>query len=319
MASSLGSRLRQFLLATLLVLPAPALAESWTEGAPMAPARAFAAAAGEGDTLFVAGGAGLTGSATDFAAYDVVGDIWRPLPTMPVGRQNFGMAAGGDGGIYVSGGFSGSESVDPAQDFWRYDIDSAVWMQLPDMPAPRARHAMAAAGGKVFVVGGDGPNAARVMVFDIASQEWSDLGADLPAPRTDLGLAAFDGGIYALGGRMPQGATARVDILDLRAASPRWRSGPSLPSPRAEAAVAAAGGYLHLAGGRANDPMKSLVEHFVLESPAAGWRQALPLPLPRVGAAAGGAAGRFVVAGGSGGSGIFSFFTASDAVNIYER
>lgn len=308
-------------LFALAGLAATAAAADWREGAPMAAARAFAAAAGAGDTLFVAGGAGLTGPVSDFSAYDAIGDIWRPLPSMPVGRQSFGMAAAADGGIYVSGGFvadgeSGGEADGPARDFWRYDIASAVWLRLPDMPAARARHAMAADGGRVFVIGGEGPNASRVMVFDIADGEWRDLGADLPAARTDLAAVAHDGRIYAIGGRLTGGATARVDVLDPGPA-PRWRPGPALPAPRAEAAAAEVGGAIHLAGGRANDPMKTYADHYVLAGNGGGWTQGVALPLPRVGAAAGGAAGRFIVAGGSGGAGVFSFFTASDSVSVY--
>lgn len=298
-------------------LPAAAHAAEWREAAPMAAARAFAAAAGSSETLYVAGGAGLTGPVSDFSAYDAIGDIWRPLPSMPVGRQNFGMTAAADGGVYISGGFVDDDAGGSrARDFWRYDLQSAVWVQLPDMPAERARHGMAAVGGRIYVIGGEGDNASRVMVFDIAERQWSDLGADLPGARTDIAVTVRDGAVLVIGGRMSGAATARVDVLEPGGA-PRWRLGPALPSPRAEGAAANVGGVLHFAGGRGNDPMRTFANHYVLLDGAAAWTEGPALPLPRVGAAAGAAAGAFVVAGGSGGSGLFSFFTASDAVSVF--
>lgn len=282
----------------------------------MGDARAFGAAVGYGDSLFVAGGAGLTGPVDEFAAYDTIGDIWRPLPAMPVGRQNFGMAAASDGGIYVSGGFAGDESLDPTSDFWRYDIKAAVWVRMPDMPSARARHGSAAVGGDVYIVGGEGPNASRVFVFDTGKREWRELAADLPAPRTDLSVEASGSMIYAIGGRTAGGATSRVDALDT-SGSARWRSVASMPDARAEAAAGTVNGRIHVAGGRGNDPMRTYSDHVTYDPSANRWARDTPLPLPRLGAAAAGVGGRLVVAGGSGGSGVFSIFTASDSVSIY--
>lgn len=311
------------LAAAALSAGGDARAEGWRDGAPIPAARSFAAAAARGETLYVGGGAGLTGPVSDFSAYDVLGDIWRPLPSMPVGRQNFAMAEGGDGGIYVSGGYvaEGADGAGRGRDFWRYDIVTAVWVRLPDMPVARARHGMAAVDGRVYVIGGEGGNVSRVLVYDISRGAWSDLGADLPVARKDLAVVRTGRRIHAIGGRLlgSGAATGRVDVLEIApGAAARWAQGPALPFARAEAAAGVVAGTIHLAGGRANDPMKTYADHVMLEAGAGGWRAGPALPLPRVGAAAGGVAGRFVVAGGSGGTGVFSFFTATDAVSVFE-
>ncbi|MEQ8745741.1 kelch repeat-containing protein [Pyruvatibacter sp.] len=291
-------------------------AAEWSEGAPIGDARAFGGAAARGETVFVAGGAGLEGPVEDFAAYDTVGDIWRPLPPMPTGRQSFGIAVANDGGLYVSGGFAGQEFDAPSADLWRYDISSAVWVQMADMPAGRARHGMASVGSKLYVVGGEGPNPSRVLVYDTATADWSELEADLPASRKDLSVVAAGDQVFAIGGRTPGGVTGQVHAIDvtLRGA---WRTLPALPAPRADAAAGVVGGKVHVAGGRSNDPMRTFSEHYVFDTASNRWQTAPSLPLPRLGAASAGVDGKFVVIGGSGGAGVFSFFTASDVVNIY--
>lgn len=299
-----------------ILTAAPALAGSWSEGAPIGEARAFGAAAAQGETIYVAGGAGLKEPVADFAAYDVLGDIWRPLPTMPIGRQGFGMATALDGGVYVAGGYVGEDFDTPSSELWRYDMANAVWVRMADMPAGRGRHGMASVDGLLYVVGGEGPNASRVFVYDTFQATWSDLGADLPAPRTDLGVVASGGRIYALGGRTGNGVTAQVHVLDVEAG--RWQSGKALPSPRADAAVGVVAGKIHVAGGRSNDPMRTFSEHYVLDASGGSWRTAEPLPLPRLGAASAGSGDAFVIVGGSGGAGVFSLFTTSDVVDIYK-
>jgi N-acetylneuraminic acid mutarotase len=311
-----NSGLRLVTLAVAFIAVPVAARAGWSEGAPVSEARAFGAAAAHGDTVYVAGGGALAGPVSDFAAYDLIGDIWRPLPTMPIGRQNFGMAAASDGGVYVSGGFAGDDFDAPATDFWRYDISNAVWVKMADMPAGRARHGMAAVDGKLYVVGGEGPNASRVFVYDTFKGEWQDLGADLPTPRTDLGIVAANGRVHAIGGRTGSGVTAQVHVFDPSAG--RWKRGSDLPMPLADAAAGVVNGDVHVAGGRSNDPMRTFKQHYVLASSGGSWRTADALPLPRLGAAAAGSSRGFVVIGGSGGAGVFSIFTASDEVDIYK-
>lgn len=294
----------------------PSQAAEWIEGAPIGQARAFGAAAAQGDTVYVAGGAGLEKPAADFAAYDTIGDIWRPLPTMPIGRQGFGMATAIDGGVYVSGGYAGEDFDLPSAELWRYDMANAVWVRMSDMPAGRVRHGMASVDGKLYVVGGEGPNASRVFVYDTFQDQWADLGADLPTLRKDLGVVAVNGSIYALGGRTGSGVTAQVHRLDV--AAKRWTRAAAIPAPRADAAFGVVGAKIHVAGGRSNDPMRTFAEHYVLNTPTGSWQALDPLPFPRLGAASAGAGTLFVVIGGSGGAGVFSLFTTTDEVNIYE-
>lgn len=312
------SRLTPMLAGLLIWLAAlfPSQAAEWTEGAPIGQARAFGAAAAHGETVYVGGGAGLEKPVADFAAYDTIGDIWRPLPTMPVGRQGFGMATAIDGGVYVAGGYAGEDFDKPSAELWRYDMANAVWVRMEDMPAGRARHGMASVDGKLYVVGGEGPNASRVFVYDTFQDKWTDLGADLPTPRKDLGVVAANGSIYALGGRTGSGVTAQVHRLDVTAK--RWSSAPALPAPRADAAFGVIGADIHVVGGRSNDPMRTFAEHYVLNTANGRWQTSAPLPLPRLGAASAGAGGLFVVVGGSGGAGVFSLFTTTDVVNIYK-
>ena len=213
-------------------------------------------------------------------------------------------------------GLAGEEFDAPSAELWRYDIRNAVWVQMADMPAGRARHGMASVNGKLYVVGGEGPNASRVFVYDTFKSAWSDLGADLPTPRKDLGVVAYGEQVFAVGGRTNSGVTGQVHALDIE--TKRWQKLASLPAPRADSAVGVVAGKIHVVGGRSNDPMRTFADHFVFDVQAKRWATQEPLPLPRLGAASAGAGGMFVVVGGSGGAGVFSIFTASDVVDIYK-
>jgi len=118
------------------------------------------------------------------------------------------------------------------------------WRRLPDLPA-KVNHSMAAAaGGRLYVVGGYG---AERRAFVFTHGRWQAL-RSLPAPRAAAGAAIVGSKLYVAGGVTAPGVLARqLLVLDLRTG--RWSFGPG-PSPREHLAVVAAAGLVYALAGR---------------------------------------------------------------------
>jgi hypothetical protein len=146
------------------------------------------------------------------------------------------------------------------------------WRRLPDLPA-KVNHAMAAAaGGRLYVVGGYG---AERRAFVFARGHWRALRRP-PAPRAAAGAAIVGSRLYVAGGVTAPGALAKkLLVLDLRTG--RWAFEPG-PSPREHLAVVAAGGLVYALAGRSAGTNFTTVEAF---SPArATWRRLPPVRVP---------------------------------------
>ncbi|GBF97397.1 hypothetical protein Rsub_09562 [Raphidocelis subcapitata] len=160
-----------------------------------------------------------------------------------------------------------------------------------DGPGPRSSHAAAAAGGALFVYGGE--LQPRVPV-DAALFELFELADDGPGPRVAAGMAAVGSKIYLFGGRtgVEMGEGARDDLweLDTAAPSPSWRISPCTrgapPPARSYHAVAAAAGRVYVFGGcGAGGRLRDLWRYDPRE---AAWEEMPAAPegaLPRGGAA----------------------------------
>ena len=306
-------------IAALLVLPGAARAAGWTEGTPMTTARAYAGAALVGDDLYVIGGGSTSGPRSLTEIYDTVGNIWRAGSALPFGVQQFGIAASG-GKIYVAGGYvqkgSSDNPVDEeSDDLWIYDPGIGTWVSGSPMPSSRVGFGLAAVAGKLYAVGGKGPDAGRVFVYDPANDRWSVAKSSMPAPRSDVAVAVVEGEIYVIGGHDGAGATARVDVFD--PANDTWHAGPALPAPREGHVAARVDGRIHVTGGESLSPPRTYADHFVLDPKRGTWTRAAPLPTQVHAAVAAAAHGKFYVVGGSPGAGVYTVFTQSDVVDIY--
>ena len=321
-------------LSLVLILCAPAMASAsgWSEGAPMSTGRAFAGGALLGSDLYVIGGDSTSGPRSVAEIYDIRGNIWRAAPALPVGLQQFGMAAQG-GRLYVSGGYEapapqrfdsmatetsapgGAEEGGDTSNARVYDPRVGTWLDIADMPGKRAGHGFVPLGGKIYAVGGRGGGASRVWAYDPGEDDWKAVGDEMPAPSVAAAYVPVDGRIYVIGGLANGTATSRVDIFD--PATGHWQNGPALPAPRSGHVAALLDGKIHVTGGEQLVPPRTYGDHFVLDLASGRWEKASPLPTPRHGAVAAAADGKFVVIGGSPGAGVYTVFTESDVVDIY--
>ena len=110
------------------------------------------------------------------------------------------MAASDGRRVYVVGGYAGAMDAGSAvREAWV--LEGGRWQALPRPPERRAAGGAAVALGKLYVVGGVGPNglARKTLVFDLVKRRWST--APGPTPREHLAVTALRGRVYALGGR----------------------------------------------------------------------------------------------------------------------
>jgi Kelch motif len=133
------------------------------------------------------------------------------------------------------------------------------WEALRQLPVGFGESALAAANGKLYLLGGY-DTVRTVEVYDIGSDTWSS-GPLLPGGTDNAGAVVSGGKIYLFGGE----ATPRVQILDLSAGS--WSDGPALPSPRFSSVVELVGSEVHLIGGWSFDRSNnvSLASHTVFD------------------------------------------------------
>lgn len=314
--SATKRRLLGAAMAAVLISSAPSAAGTWSSRRPMEIARSHMGGAVLDGEVYVAGGTGILGPIAAFEAYDPVADHWRPLPSLPAGRQQFGMAAF-DGRIVVTGGFQEDTPSEESAQMWVYDPRTTQWTQGPGMPDGRAGHTLVAVEDRLYVIGGVGKGAERIFVYHLKSRSWSVAPLRLPSARTGLAAAYLDGRIYVAGGRSENGKnSARLDILDLK--SSIWRRGAKLPGARAGLTMAAIGGRLHIAGGSSLEEMRTYADHFSYDPGNDRWRREASMPTPRHSMISAQLDGRWYVMGGGSGVGFFTVFTDADVVEMYD-
>ena len=180
------------------------------------------AAAAAGGKLFVIGGFDAAGNSLR-TVWEFDGSAWSPGPRLPLGLDHTSAATLGDH-VYVAGGHSfGRDSPR------LFRLDGGSWTELAQMRHARGGHALLAAGGRLYAIGGNtvfGTNVAPAEVYDPASGSWTDL-PSLPAPRNHVSGFVFGADVCVAGGRSP--ATARVDCFNIESSS--WVRLPDLPRP----------------------------------------------------------------------------------------
>jgi len=150
---------------------------------------------------------------------------------------------------------------------------SGRWKAMPELPHPRAAHAVVVSGASIYVLGG--PGTAVVDRFD--GKSWRKE-TTLPGGRVNAPAAvALGGKIYVIGGF--SGSTnlplSTVRVYDTRAHS--WSTVAPLPAPRGGEAAVVVGGKIHVIGG--GNSQSTIADHSVYDPRANAWTEAAPLPL----------------------------------------
>jgi N-acetylneuraminic acid mutarotase len=298
-----------------LAFATSAQAAGWSASERLETPRAGLAATAAGDLIFVGGGASAGDPSSAFDVFDASKEAWRPLPAMPKGLMSFAMTVTGTQ-VIIAGGYGADNPGEPRKDVWSYDTENAGWTKKASLPHARAAHAMVEVKGRLYIIGGNGPEADKTLIYDPTNDKWT-TGAAMPSPRRAMGVATDGKRIYAAGGIKNDGSvSAAFDVYD--PAANTWTTLPSLPTARGALTAAVIDNNVHVAGGATWRPLKTYATHDVFDIGSKSWSKGEPLINSRQGMASGVAAGRWWVIGGGSGAGVFGVFTASDAVEAYE-
>ena len=205
---------------------------AWTPLPPATLERTEVAAARVGASVYVAGGFVPGGASTAAVErYDIRRRRWSRVPSMPF-AVNHAVAVSHRGRLYVSGGYrSAAGLAEPTGALLRYNPRTRRWRRLPPAPTPRAAHAAAVVGHRLYVAGGanDTGSLDTLEVYDFRRRRWR-RGPSFPGPARNHTTGVASGGrFYVLAGR------DAVNLADAERYDPkrrRWQRLPDLRTPR---------------------------------------------------------------------------------------
>jgi N-acetylneuraminic acid mutarotase len=156
------------------------------------------------------------------------------------------------------------------------------WTQLTPMPTARQEVAVAAYGGRVWVIGGFGASAepvATVEMYDPATNVW-EARAPLPEPVHHAAAAVVGDRLFVIGGYTGGRVrwTASESVYEFIPARDTWEARASMPTPRGALAVAVLDGRVHALGG-SGERLSSA--HEVYDPATNRWTTANAMPTAR--------------------------------------
>lgn len=241
-------------------------------------------------------------------------DVWEEVPELPEGLQDI-YATPHDGQLWLVGGM---------------DRGGAPTSRFLRMPEPRGEHVSAAAGERIFVIGGRVPmmpgavgfanlrDSATALVYDPPSDSWEHIASHSVASNS-AAAAVIDGKIYVVGGRsyceLDDGSWQNVNSRVLEVYNPagdNWQTLAAMPNAQGGLAAASFGCKLHVFGGEQWIPeLEVFPDVWVYDPDANEWAPTTSMPTPRNGLAAVALTDRIFVFGGAAKAG-------ADAVAINE-
>jgi N-acetylneuraminic acid mutarotase len=208
--------------------------------------------------------------------------------------------------IYVAGTDSSGRATGALGE---YDPRAQTWQEIPPpQEGLQIRFAgMAAAKGKLYLVGGFGPDGRgidTVWTFDPLERRW-DAAAPLSQGRGSMVVVAANEKIYAMGGRsqlLGGDDVGTAEVFDPDSNS--WNRLPNMPTPRNHVAGAVANGKIYAIGGRRGSFSDKEAEHLavveVYDPATRSWKRGPDMTAARSGIAAATVGSRIYVFGGEG-------------------
>ena len=181
---------------------------------------------------------------------------WEQLANaMPTPRCH-AAAATVDGKIYVIGGENSTNpaAVNPVATVEEFNPQTGTWASKAGMPTARYAAAAAAAGGKIYAVGGATSGSAVTAVneeYDPAANTWASR-SPLPSPRMYIGLAEAGDKLYAVGGAATHSGSGLADNLEYSPAEDAWTAKSNMLTARRGLAAVSANGKVYAVGGEAS-------------------------------------------------------------------
>jgi N-acetylneuraminic acid mutarotase len=207
------------------------VALSWGALPPAALERSEVAAARVGNFIYVVGGFEATRTSPALERYDIRRRRWKRLRDMPL-AVNHPTAVAYHGDVYVHGGYTANLGLDGTTGaLQRYHPSRNRWSRLPSSPTPRAAHATAVIGHRLYAGGGANATGSlsSLEIYDFETRRWR-RGPSFPPPARNHTTGVASGGrFYVLAGRDTQNFTAAARYDPSRR---KWERLPPLHTPR---------------------------------------------------------------------------------------
>jgi len=205
--------------------------DTWTYNMPsMSAVRLYPGVAVLNDKIYVAGGSHL--NTAEMLDLSIGGTHqWKPIASMNIDRQEFGMGAL-EGKIYAVGGIKKVPGARFPKDFAKgilssvemYDPEQDVWTTGADLSSPRSGSSVAVLNGFLYCVGGTTDTLRKgvlkmVEKYDPNTNTWTRV-ADMNHPRTSAGIitragiVTRNGSLYVVGGDDGIGCRRDIEVYD---------------------------------------------------------------------------------------------------------
>jgi N-acetylneuraminic acid mutarotase len=173
------------------------------------------------------------------------------------------------------------------------------WSIKAPLPIKLVEVAVAAANGKLYVLGGSANRVFQPLnhEYDPATDRWRER-APLPYALNHAGATGLNGKLYVVGAFTAAGHSAPTDaVFEYDPAADTWRALAPLKSPRGSVGVTVLDGKIHAIGGRGPDKV-TVGTHEVYDPASGTWSELAPLPTARDHLAVVAAGGRIHAIGG---------------------
>lgn len=309
------------------------------------PAQEIGGTAGNGK-VYVFGGLPIGGNMAPKGlvwVYDIASDTWAKKKPMPLPAHHLAVTEY-RGKVYVFGGGAqlepGGPNWVPINNAWEYDPANDTWKALAPMPTARGAAVAAAAGGKIYVIGGASVHPGAKIVgltatvphrslgtneaYDPDTNKW-ETRSPMPTSRNHTAIGVVNGKIYVLGGRLGAvfvNASATDVVEEYDPATDSWGFAKArMPSPRSGTAYGTYQGKIYVAGGEYLDnQIVGVYRDLQAYDPATNEWILLPsMTIPRHGLVGGVSGNRFFVVSGHMQSGnIYGDPMDSDETNAFD-
>ncbi len=286
-------------LSSLVLIPlTSAVADSWSEKAPMPFGSYFLGAATVNGKIYAIGGSFSSSGFNTTQEYNPSTDTWvakAPVPTRLPNRTDLSIQSAGivacQSKVYVIGGI---EDMGVFSDTNRvYDPSTDSWAIKSPLPRVTNEAAAASLGGKIYIIAGIGNGLFSssiynyTEIYDPSTNSWSN-GDSIPVPVRDAACAIANSKIYVIGGQTNSTfACNLVQIYDPK--NDTWSFGQPIPTGVSDAGAASTSGNsapvkIYVIGG-SNQPNVGLSITQVYDPTSNTWTEGASMPTARFGLA----------------------------------
>ena len=285
----------------------------WEEGVPLPKAKSGTSAAILNKNIIVIGGKGIVGNNPLSEIFDLEGQIWRPISIFPKDLHSFRIVNFGTN-IFLCGGHDGKKITNKC---WIYDDILSNWAEISPMPFARAEHIMVQIDNKIYVLGGIGDEPEIVMSYDLISRNWQYNLSKFLNPVYSPGFTVFNKKIAIIGGIEISSGKIINDFTIYDPKLDKWIKYDNYPLHVASPSLQQIDNNLHVVGGKLLNPNKTYDNHFSFVNKR--WIAKEPIPTPRHDMSSAFFEGKWYLIGGAISPGIFSLFSPTDVVEIYQE